>query len=794
MPVSIPRLRIWFAVTALAAIAVVAGFYVRARLDLRSTLKNLPGKVGINIQQSSDGFTLSKSEGGRTLFTIHASNATQFKQGGRAELRDVNIVVYGRSSDRFDQISGKHFDYDQQSGMVVSTGEVEIDLQGNSEGQKMADQATPRETRNPIHVRTQGMVFNQKTGMAHTDGLVDFNVPQAAGTARGADYDSQKNELTLRSEVNVQTAGAEPTHIVAAHGTISKDPRVLTMEQVTMSGQGRTMLANHAVMDLAPDNSIQNIHATGDVRLSNEGGLRLHAPRGEMTMGDKSLVQTVLFTGGVDFESTTQSSTGHSGEMLMHFISAPKVSQPKVSQLKVSAPKQEPGVVGNSTAGNSAAGNPKQGSSSSTQLDTIYATHGSILRQAPRADSTHPQAMTISSEAMTFKVNEGRLLSAAQTEGPGVLTMTGAGQQNAGEQTIINAQHFTAEFGDQNRLRTVHGTGAVRAVSKVPAQPDKVSTSQTMVAEFTPAGEMASVVQEGNFHFKEAQSSKDEPGGRTSTAARATYLPQDDSLTLLGDPRVVDGGMTLTADSIRMLRRSGESFAVGNVKTTYSELAVQPNGALLATADPVHVTAHAMNAKQLTGMAHYTGSARLWQNSNIVEAPAIDFDQKARTIVAQGDKKHPVSSVFLQVDDKGKSSTMLVTAPRLNYADNERQARYSGGVTARGEDGGVMTAGRADVFLNAASQTRTPGPSQLDHILAVTNVLVQQQERRAVGEQLLYTASTGAYVITGGAPELSDPVNGTVRGDSLTFYSHDDRVVVEGKGSTRAVTHTHVSH
>jgi len=28
----------------------------------------------------------------------------------------------------------------------------------------------------------------------------------------------------------------------------------------------------------------------------------------------------------------------------------------------------------------------------------------------------------------------------------------------------------------------------------------------------------------------------------------------------------------------------------------------------------------------------------------------------------------------------------------------------------------------------------------------------------------------------------------------LTFFSHDDRVVVEGNGSSRTVTHTHVSH
>ncbi len=81
----------------------------------------------------------------------------------------------------------------------------------------------------------------------------------------------------------------------------------------------------------------------------------------------------------------------------------------------------------------------------------------------------------------------------------------------------------------------------------------------------------------------------------------------------------------------------------------------------------------------------------------------------------------------------------------------------------------------------------------MDHIVATTHVLVQQQERRAEGEKLVYTAASGSYVMTGGSPMLSDPVNGTVRGDSLTFYSHDDRVVVEGNGSSRAVTHTHVS-
>jgi lipopolysaccharide export system protein LptA len=745
---------------ALAVVAVVAGFYLYARFQLRLALKNLPGKVGVDIQQSTEGFTFSKSEGGRTLFTVHASKATQFKQGGRAELHNVNIIVYGQNSDRFDQIYGNDFEYDSQAGTVVAKGEVHIDLEGNAEGQKLDDQSPPRAMQNPIHLRTEGMTFNQKTGQAETAGVIEFRVPQAAGTAHGATYDSKKNELTLHSDIDIQTEGAKPTHIQAIRGTITKEPRILEMESVQVTGAGRKLLADRATVNLGEDNSVQHVNATGNVRMSDSGGIQIRSPLAELILAANNEIESALFSGGVDFQSDKQAADGHSGEMLMRFV-------------PVSAGRAK-------------------GSRTSMRPQTIYASQRVTLRRAPQSTGKNPQSVSITSDAMTFALSRGQLLRSAQTEGPGQVVMSAAAGKNAGEQTIIDARRFTAEFGEQNKIQTVHGIGAVRVTSHVPGQPDKLSTSDSLVAQFTPAGEISRVVQEGNFRFSEGQSSKNEPGGRTSFAERANYSPLDDLLTLQGSPRIVDGGMTVTADSIRLLRRSGEAFAQGNVKTTYSELKLQPNGALLATADPVHVTARAMNAQQSTGVAHYTGGARLWQNSNIVEAQTIDFDQKARTIVAKGDRKHPVSSVFLQVDGKGKASTMLVTAPSLSYADTERQARYSGGVTARGQDA-VMTADHVDVFLDAASASRAAGPSQLDHITASTRVLVQQQERRAEGDKLVYTAATGSFVMTGGSPMLSDPVNGTVRGDSLTFFSHDDRVVVEGSGSSRTVTRTHVS-
>ena len=113
-------------------------------------------------------------------------------------------------------------------------------------------------------------------------------------------------------------------------------------------------------------------------------------------------------------------------------------------------------------------------------------------------------------------------------------------------------------------------------------------------------------------------------------ADKATYTPADQILVLNGSPRVIDGGMTTTADVIRLNRQSGEAFA-DNVKTTYSDLKPQPGGALLATSEPVHVTARNMVSHKQPGIANYTGNVRLWQTGNVVRAPKIDFDQQNRS-------------------------------------------------------------------------------------------------------------------------------------------------------------------
>src|SRR5215468_9582946 len=199
MPLQITHLRRWFALAAITVSLVVAGVYFHRRRLATDVTKNIPGKIGLDIQQTAEGFKVSKSEQGHTIFTIQASKAVQFKMGGRAELHNVTITLYGRDSSRYDQIYGDNFSYDPQSGDVLAKGEVRIDLEANPEGLLKPDQSAPTTLKSPVHLVTRDLVFNQKSGDAFTNEIIDIAMPQATGSAKGMHYAAKDNVLTLES-------------------------------------------------------------------------------------------------------------------------------------------------------------------------------------------------------------------------------------------------------------------------------------------------------------------------------------------------------------------------------------------------------------------------------------------------------------------------------------------------------------------------------------------------------------------------------------------------------------------
>jgi lipopolysaccharide export system protein LptA len=782
---SVAQVRKWLVGLAVAILAVVTISYYVAKARVKPTLHSVPKQLGLDIQQTSEGFTLSKSEAGRTLFTVRASNAVQFKSGGHADLKNVHIVVYGKAHDRFDQIYGNEFTYDPESGDINAIGEVQIDLQGYAEGPMKPDQAPPEELKNPIHIKTNSLTFNQKTGQAHTDGEVEFRTLQASGTARGAFYDSNTNQLQLKSNVHIVTAGDNAADIFGSSGTIQKDPRQAVLMDAAIYEPDRTLTTKKLTMLVEPDNTIQHAQAEGNVNIEVRGPtiVDMSGPRGDLNMGPLNAVRQAILTGGANYTTRGENlSRGSADTFVLDFEAD---NQPKLfHMLKNARMRQDP---------------------------------------QPGKPGSSGQPMEIAADQLHFILENGNELKSGDTVGTAQITIfpspSGAKSAKASNNsaqdfgsanstTVATAGKFHATFGPGNRMQMLHGSPEARIVSTSPGQPDKVSTSQNLDVAFAPDGGAEKLVQTGDFVYHEP-SLKPDIGGRAMFADKATYTPADQVLVLNGSPRAIDGGMTTTAEVIRLNRQSGEGSADDNVKTTYSDLKPQTNGSLLATSDPIHVTAQHLTSHQQPGVAHYTGNVRLWQTANVVRAPKIDFDEQSRTIVAQGDSAQSVSSLFVQQEQNGKQSPADVTADKLVYVDADRRARYTANVLARSADG-TINAQQIDVYLKQAdfgdgSQGGTEakaskpvipaseGPSKIDHMVAVGKVVVTEPNRRAVGDRLVYTADDGKYFLTGKSPSIFDAEHGTVWGDSLTFFSHDDRVLVESKHSLPTVTRARIT-
>jgi lipopolysaccharide export system protein LptA len=69
-------------------------------------------------------------------------------------------------------------------------------------------------------------------------------------------------------------------------------------------------------------------------------------------------------------------------------------------------------------------------------------------------------------------------------------------------------------------------------------------------------------------------------------------------------------------------------------------------------------------------------------------------------------------------------------------------------------------------------------------------VKVEQPGRTATGEQLLYTAATGEFVLTGTPahlPHVVDDKQGSITGATLLFHAPDSTIVVAGEPASRRV-------
>src|SRR3989440_8434976 len=161
---------------------------------------------------------------------------------------------------------------------------------------------------------------------------------------------------------------------------------------------------------------------------------------------------------------------------------------------------------------------------------------------------------------------------------------------------------------------------------------------------------------------------------RNGIANSLSYTAADETVRLRGgEPTVWDSRARTKAVEIDSDRAHDISYCRGKVQTTYYSQE-QTNGAtpFRKVKSPVYLLADRAEFNHDTGVATYTGTARLWQDDNFVRGDTITLFRDQKRMEARGH----VQSALYQARQKTANSIAVVpvfaTAEFMRYSDPGR--------------------------------------------------------------------------------------------------------------------------
>jgi len=697
-------------VAGLLLVAALGVFLVRGRFKNPLNLKELPKRLGVDIQSDSTGITFEHAIGAHGRYKIHASKSVQFKQG-KDELHDVKIELYSEDGQSVDRIEGAEFEYDQKNGIATATGPVEITLVkpavapaiapkvAASRGTGEKEQGTPLGTveemaaRGEVHVKTSGLSFNEKTAVATTDEHVDFSMVQGSGSSMGAAYNSKTGLLVLDRAVELNSdRNGERVAVRAQHAEFERNDKICRMQAAVADYKGGQATAGDATILFREDGSAVRLDAVNGLTLTSANGGKIEAPKGTLEFNEKNQPQHGHFEGGVKMESVRTAANG-SGEQHAHGtaptleLEFDKEGGPQHTHLErgvemaseewdgVGADRVEvrrtwkspvadvvfrkvgPGQAGRDQSGMGQSG---QGQGGRVEPETITGTDGVVVTSESRKGGSTAVPSSLAGDTVKGFFGPNSQLA----------VMTGMGHVRV-EETAASGVRQTST-GDRLEARFKSGAERNEAGKNETAKSGTAKAGQGVAGQ-TGTGQVESAVLDGHVvRVQEpAKGQAQASDAMRATAARAEYEGTGDWLHLTGSPHVVDGTLDVTADKMDVSRQTGDAFGYGHVKATSLSASQRGSGAKssagtgnvgLGGQSPTHAIAAEAHLQRTAGAAGsagssvvtFSGQARLWQDANSVAGPTIVLDREKQTLVARsGDASEPVVVVLLSAAGKG---------------------------------------------------------------------------------------------------------------------------------------------
>lgn len=680
------------------------------------------------------------------------------------------MEVYGRSGNHRDTIVTQHCDYNTQSGDLYAPGQVEMELSTGSTAAGPAGKA-----HDPVHLETSKISFTQQGSLITTNQPVKFSVGSVSGTAVGMSYGTQANWLELKSDVALQMqphGGSQPQLPVQLNAPRLRYERATGKIElwgpIVVRQGSRTLSGDHATVNLNAQNHVTHAVMDGAVKGSDSSPKRQLQASADRVEGDfdpaNTQLREIIAQGNFDGESR----------------SGGKLSSLSAQTLSTTFAGANAKPVDGTATGNAR-----------FQTRDLTA-RGAADPQAGTSDNRFSAAQEeLTSGQLQFAFYPGgQNLKEVRTVGPGKVVFVPT-DPKAGRR-VITGDPLLLAFNAQGRLENLRAPTRPEVVFELPPQPPKgsvpqESTSDKLEALFDPAsGDLRQVEQSGNFQFHD--------GDREATSDQAHYDPQTDYLILTGRPKFRDSTTRATAIHMRVNLHTGTAEGQGNVHSTH--LGEPESGRKDTTDDPTNIIADRMVAEKQSEFIHYEGHVRAWHDQDVVETSSIDVYNSQRRM-SSGARVN-TSHIQVPSTDPSKQNSLSGSQPRpvniqadhLDYFDEGRKSSYSGHVVMKTETT-TLRSDHLDIFFTPSKQFQS---SEVERSVATGHVVVAQPGRRATGERAEYFASTGKIILTGGPPTLNDSEKGFTTGQRLTFFTHNDRILVDGGNNSPALSKHRVPH
>jgi lipopolysaccharide export system protein LptA len=751
-----------------------------ATMHRKTSVINHPANLPQNLAQRASGYTVSRSEQGRELFTIHAARTLSYNEGSNRVLEDVHVVIFGRNGERHDEIHAERCFYDAVTGSLACPGKAEITLPSPTPAG-----AAQRVSQNPpVVVHTSDVSYNSRQFLVKTNSAVRFQYGLDSGAAIGLAYDTQRGWLDLRKDVAFDLqpkADSEvPVRVTAGGLRYLKQSGRLTLRAPVRISQGDRYLAGSAgLLDLDARGRATGVALMGGVEgFARSAGGTIHGTAENAIASlnpETSQLQKLEASGSVRLivQGLQKSTRSLSAQHVVLTFSGQK-AQPEAGLANGNVRLDYRPLV-------------DQSSSKSHMLH-----------------AGNPSRKILTTNQLKFHFRPDGVIASAATLGRGTIRVLP--EAGAAARQTITAGKFLMAFDSKGRLGVVRGLAGSRIVSQPgfgthEGAGSQITTGERLQAVLDPlTGTLTTIRQAGNFQFRQAD--------RRASAETGQYSAGNQMLTLEGLPLIWDVDARIQAPHFRINLAEGEATGWGGVESIYfgheGHDGTKGDPAVAfrtqAGAIPLIVQADQVIATRATQFAHYQGNVRAWYGSDMIESPSLDI-YKRPEIVRSG---AGVLSSFVQQGAFGRSSRskpprsekrpqqlLTIRADRLIYFQVGERAIYRGNVQAQSEN----TSLRADRLEVDFSSVTVDGQPAVERVVADGDVkAVQVSGRRASGEHAVYFTRSGEIVLTGGPPVIYDAKQGFVTGHRLTFFTRDASLIADGGPRAPAVVKYHVSH